>query len=252
MFKLKRTDIRRKIAMQLGHTLIDVELEAEEYDHVIDYALSIYRQRAENATKEQGIIFGFKKGQSRYDMSDREDIMDIIGIYRNGLGTTHSSGLDLDPFLLQFTNQMMTYAGGKDGYGSLATLDFQRQHLELLETIMAHQIQYYFNHSDNVLTIYNAIHRDEAFLIMAEVYRSDDELFNDTDICPWLVAYATAKAKQMLGEARGKFQQLAGPNGGISMNGAELKQEASEEIIKLEEDLKNLMTSTKGMPFIMF
>ena len=34
---------------------------------------------------------------------------------------------------------MMSYAGGTHGYGSLATLDFQRQHLELLEVIMAHQ-----------------------------------------------------------------------------------------------------------------
>lgn len=252
MFKMKRKDIHRQIMMQLGGTLIDVELEAEEYDYVIDFALSIYRQRAENATKEQGIIFGFKSGQSRYDLSDREDIISISGIYRNTLGATHSSGLDLDPFLLQFTNQMMSYAGGKDGYGSLATLDFQRQHLELLETIMAHHIQYHFNNATSTLTIYNAIHRDEALLILAECYRSDEELFNDTDISPWLIAYATAKAKQVLGEARGKFQQLAGPNGGISMNGAEMKTEANEEILKLEEELKNLTTSTKGMPFIMF
>lgn len=252
MMKVKRKDIRNGINIQLAGTLGDVELETKEFDYAIDYALAVYRQRCENATKEQGIIFGYKAGQQRYDLSDREDITNISGIYRNSLGTSASTGLELDPFLLQFTNQMMTYAGGKDGYGSLATLDFQRQHLELLETIMAHHIQYHFNKSTNELTIFNRIHRDEALLLVAECYRSEDELFNDPDIYPWITSYATAKSKQILGEARSKFQQLAGPGGGISLNGNELKTEAAEELTKLEEDLKNFVTSTQGMPFIMF
>ena len=40
------------------------------------------------------------------------------------------------------------------------------------------------------------------------------------------------------------FQTLAGPGGGISMNGAELKQK-HEEINKLEEELLRFVTSTK-------
>lgn len=252
MYGYKRKDIRKQIYMQLGGSLVDVELDNEEYDYVIDYALDVYRQRVENATKEQGIIFGIKKGEQFYSLADRPDIITISGIYRNSMGSSASSGLDLDPFMLQFTNQMMTYAGGKDGYGSLATLDFQRQHLELLEVIMAHHVQYQFNKATKDLTIYNRINRDEALLILAECYRHEDELFSDPDIKPWLTSYATAKAKQLLGEARSKFQQLAGPNGGVSLNGNEMKSEANEEIIKLEEELKQFVTSTQGMPFIMF
>ena len=43
----------------------------------------------------------------------------------------------------------------------------------------------------------------------------------------------------MLGQARSKFPTIAGPNGGTSLNGAELKQEAAAEIAQLLLDLKN-------------
>lgn len=252
MYKQKTIkDLRKAIKIRLAGTLIDVEIEREEMDYAIGFAMDVYRQRVENATKEQGIIFGVKEGEQRYDLSDREDIIDIINIHRNSLGATSSTGRDLDPFLLQFTNQMMSYAGGTHGYGSLATLDFQRQHLELLEVLMAHQPQYYFNKSTRELTFHSMINRDEAVLLVAECWRSDEELLNDSSIYPWIQSYSIAICKQILGDARGMFQTLAGPNGGISMNGAELKQEAQEEINKLEEELKMFMTSTMGMPFIM-
>ena len=43
----------------------------------------------------------------------------------------------------------------------------------------------------------------------------------------------------MLGEARSKFATVAGPQGGTSMNGDALKQEAAAELEKLEQDLLN-------------
>lgn len=245
-------DLRKAINIRLAGTLVDVELEKDELDYAIGFAMDVYRQRVENATKEQGIIFGVKEGQQIYDLTDRPDIFNIVGIYRNSLGATSTTGRDLDPFLLQFTNQMMSYAGGTNGYGSLATLDFQRQHLELLEVIMAHQPQFYFNKSTLQLNFYNMINRDEAYLLVAECYRSDEELLNDPDIYPWIQAYSIAVSKQILGEARSMFQTLAGPGGGVSMNGNEMKQEAQEEINKLEEELTRFVTSTKGMPFIMY
>lgn len=251
MKRIERSDIRKQVKIALAGGLVDVELNKDELDFAIDYALSIYRQRAENATKEQGIIFGIEAKKQSYDLSDRPDIINIIGVYRNSIGSSHSTGIELDPFLLQFTNQMMAF-GDHNGYGSLATLDFQRQYLELLEVIMAHHIQYYFNKSTNQLTISNTITRDEAILMIAECWRSDEEIFNDPDIKPWITSYSIAKCKQILGEARSKFQSLAGPNGGVTLNGSEMKQEAQAELEALEEQLRSLTTQTKGYPFIMF
>ena len=43
----------------------------------------------------------------------------------------------------------------------------------------------------------------------------------------------------MLGEARGKFGQIAGPQGGTSLNGDALKQQGQAEIERLEADIGN-------------
>ena len=43
----------------------------------------------------------------------------------------------------------------------------------------------------------------------------------------------------MLGEARGKFGTIAGPQGGTSLNGAELKQQGIAEIEKLDVEIGN-------------
>ena len=42
---------------------------------------------------------------------------------------------------------------------------------------------------------------------------------------PWIRDYALGVAKTILGEARGKFNTIAGPQGGTTLNGGELKQE---------------------------
>jgi GTPase involved in cell partitioning and DNA repair len=53
----------------------------------------------------------------------------------------------------------------------------------------------------------------------------------------------------MLGQAREKFAQIAGPQGGSSLNGAALKSEAQAEMDKLMEDLKTGVT-TQGWGWI--
>jgi len=43
----------------------------------------------------------------------------------------------------------------------------------------------------------------------------------------------------MLGEARSKFNTIAGPQGGTSLNGDALKNEALAEMERLEIEVKN-------------
>ena len=66
----------------------------------------------------------------------------------------------------------------------------------------------------------------------------------------WIQDYSYAQAKFILGEARSKFAQINGPQGGTSLNGDALKQEATTEIQKLEEDLKNFEDGSLPMWFI--
>jgi len=54
----------------------------------------------------------------------------------------------------------------------------------------------------------------------------------------------------MLGEARGKFATIAGPQGGTSLNGDALKADATAEMEKLEQEINNYIDGSKPLSFI--
>lgn len=84
--------------------------------------------------------------------------------------------------------------------------------------------------------------------VMLWIYnvKPDQMLFNDTYAMPWIQEYAYSFAKRIVGEARSKFSQIAGPQGGGALNGDALKNEAKEEMDALEQQLKDFVDG--GMP----
>jgi hypothetical protein len=80
--------------------------------------------------------------------------------------------------------------------------------------------------------------------------KPEDIILTDDYTNPWVRDYALAKCKQMLGEARSKFPGgLPGPDGSVTLNGDQLKQDAAAEMERLETELQNFVTSRDGMPF---
>ena len=53
----------------------------------------------------------------------------------------------------------------------------------------------------------------------------------------------------MLGEARSKFNTIAGPQGGSTLNGDALKQEASSELERLDQELATQTAGGVGYSF---
>ena len=70
-------------------------------------------------------------------------------------------------------------------------------------------------------------------------FRPDITLFKDIYSKPWIRDYTLAVSKVMLGEARGKFNTIAGPQGGTTLNGDALKAEGQAEMERLEADIGN-------------
>jgi hypothetical protein len=54
----------------------------------------------------------------------------------------------------------------------------------------------------------------------------------------------------MLGQAREKFAQIAGPGGGSSLNGAAMKSEATADLERLTKELEMLVSGGSGYTFI--
>lgn len=90
----------------------------------------------------------------------------------------------------------------------------------------------------------------ETVLLWIFNQKPDSMLLSDPMVYPWLQEYALAFAKSILGQARGKFSTLAGPQGGTTLNGAALLAEANEEMKQLEEDLKNYVDGSQPLTWV--
>jgi hypothetical protein len=91
-----------------------------------------------------------------------------------------------------------------------------------------------------------------AEVVMLHVfnYKPDVMLLNDHLVFPWIQEYSYSFAKRIVGEARSKFAQLAGPQGGTTLNGDALKTEAQTEMEQLENDLKNYVDGSQPLTWV--
>lgn len=90
----------------------------------------------------------------------------------------------------------------------------------------------------------------ESALLWVYNSKPDQMLFGDVYAFPWLQEYAYSFAKRILGEARSKYSQIAGPQGGASLNGDALKTEAEAEMEKLEQQLKDNVEGNMPMTWV--
>ena len=72
----------------------------------------------------------------------------------------------------------------------------------------------------------------------------------DFQIQQWIRDYMVANCKMIIGEAREKFGQIAGPQGGGTLNGTAMKGEAQTAMDKLIEDLKNYVDGSQPLTWV--
>ena len=156
--------------------------------------------------------------------------------------------------VLAFTNNiyMIQNPGGLGGGGAgqLATYDFAMQHQEMVGRMFGRDVQYTWDTSTKKLSLHRKFTAVEQIGIHVFNARPEEILINDVYAKPWLHDYAVAYCKLIMGEARSKFSSLAGPQGGITMNGDALKQEAQAEMDRLEQEVLNLIDSQEGYGFV--
>jgi hypothetical protein len=75
-------------------------------------------------------------------------------------------------------------------------------------------------------------------------------ILNDPQAFPWIQDYAYALTMMSIGQAREKFNSIAGPQGGTSLNGTALKTEGQALLDKLDEEIKLYMDGGQPMWWI--
>jgi hypothetical protein len=231
---MDRSKIIRELELRLGGQMVDVELDPEHYELAIDKALEKYRQRSENAVEEDFHYFDVVEDQNVYQFPD--DIVEVRDLYGRPSGTT-STGVDFEPFEANYYNTFLNSTGSSNS-GALATYDFLAQYHETLGRLMGAEYTFTWRRNSHQLLLHRRPRYPRPIYAHVYRYRNEANLFGDYMASPWLKDYALAYSKMMLGEARGKFASYAGPQGGTTLNGEQLKSEALEMMVQLEEDLK--------------
>ena len=123
---------------------------------------------------------------------------------------------------------------------SMVNYEVVLRHLDFLDHILVGEKPIRFNQHDNRLHIdmdwKNDLQVGEYLVI--ECYRKlDPNTFTDVYDDMWLKKYATALTKYQWGENLSKFSGIQLP-GGVELDGSQMKQEAQEEILRLEEEAR--------------
>jgi hypothetical protein len=235
------------VRLQLGDELIDIELDPSHYEAAYERTIGVYRQRANNAYEESYSFFQLIEGVNIYTLP--QEIIQVRQLFRRTFGlATGPFSSQFDPFSQA---QMQVYLLNFNQAGGLATYDFYTQYVEL----SARMFGGYLNYTYNPVTKKLQIIRDpratgEEVLIWSYNLRPEINLLSDYQISQWIRDYMLAACKMIIGEAREKFGQYAGPQGGSQLNGAALKSEAKEMMDRLIDDLKNYVDGSQPLYWV--
>ena len=242
----KRRDIERYIMLSLGDQIIDIELDAEHLKLSIDQALLRYRQRTEHSEQETYAFLELIPGVQEYTMP--KEITQVTQIHRRGTGGLGAGAGQFEPFSSGFLNTYMLVAGR---VGGLATYELFVSYQKLVQTMFGGYINFLWNPATHKLTIIRNIPNDsETVLLSVYAYKPDHVLLNDLRVYTWIQDYALAKAKHIIGEAREKFAQINGPQGGTTLNGTAMKTEGADQMKTLEEQLMKYIDGSRPLSFI--
>ena len=242
--KSKRQELITDIRNILGDGMVDVELDPKHYEQGIDLAVDRYRQKSGNSTEEAYIFLQLQQDVNEYTLA--KEVIEVKEIYRRSVAGS-TGGIDLDPFELAYTN-LYFLQGGR--IGGLMTWDAFAQYQEVVKRLFGGYINFKYVTEKQKLILMRRPRNAENVLLQVYMEKPAETLITQRYSRPWIRDYALAQCKMMLGEARSKFNSLPGAQGNVSMNGADLKNEAQTAIEKLEREIETYGTGEDPLTFV--
>ncbi len=235
------------IRLRLGGDIIDLELDPQHYEAAFNYAIKLYRQRAQNATVESYTLLTVIKNIDTYTLPS--EFINVRSLFRRTVGLeTGPSSTSFDPFSSAILN---TYLLNYNYTGGLATYDFYAGYVELTARMFGGYVNYTFNPVTKILKVVRDFKGSgERILIWADVQRPIEELLQDPGAGVWIGDFTLAVLKSIIGEAREKFGSIAGPGGGTTLNGTAMKAESKAAQEALIEDLRRYQDYSQPLTWI--
>lgn len=235
------------IRLRLGGDIIDLELDPEHYEAAYNYAVKVYRQRAQNATQESYTLMTVIKNVDTYTLP--QEFINVRSLFRRTVGLeTGPSSSSFDPFSSAILN---TYLLNYNYTGGMATYDFYAGYVELAARMFGGYLTYTFDPVTKLLRITRDFKgTGERILIWADVQRTEEVLIQDPYSGVWIADYIIAILKGIIGEAREKFGSIAGPGGGTTLNGTAMKAESAKAQEALILELKNYVDGSQPLTWV--
>jgi hypothetical protein len=237
-----REELVSEITSALGGNMIDIDLTPRDIDLAITFAFRRYRQRSPNANVNCFVFLDTQPGVQLYTLPN--EIQIVKDIFRKGAGGL-TAGAQIDPFsqaIAQNLFMVQNPGGGTTGgigAGNLALFDFSVQYAGLIGRMFGRDTQFTWTAATHQLFIHRKFTGIETMGLECYAALPETVLLSDPYARPWLTSMSIAQAKLKMGEARATYGSYAGPQGGITLNGAELKSEALAEIEKLDKELSD-------------
>ena len=220
----------KNVELRLGGGMIDLELDPEHYESSYQYAIATYRQRGANAYEESYNLLTVEKDKSSYILP--QEISRVRQVFRRTVGLeTGPASSSFDPFSSAILN---TYLLNYNQAGGMATYDLYAGYIELAARMFGGYVIYTFNPvTKEIKFVRNFKGSGEQILLWTDNLKPEITLLQDPMISNWIYSWTIGQCKLMIGEAREKFASIAGPSGGTTLNGAQMKAEGT----KMHEDL---------------
>jgi len=232
---------------RLGDGMIEVELDPKHYEVALITAVDKYKQRSESSVEESYGFLELLEDTNVYTLPD--EVTNVRQIFRRTVGGANATegGTFFDPFELAYTNVYLLQSGR---IGGLATYEMFAGYQELVGRMFGGYINFYYDTVTRKLEIVRRQRNVETVLLWLYNNKPDGILLQDRYAKPWLRDYTLAICKTMLGEARGKFATIAGPQGGTSLNGDQVKADGQQEMERLEASINNYEVGQTPMSFV--
>jgi hypothetical protein len=161
---------------------------------------------------------------------------------------TGPAASSFDPFSSAILN---TYLLNYNYAGGLATYDFYAGYIELAARMFGGYVIFTFNPVTKELKFVRDFKGSgEKVLLWTDNMKPEITLLQDPSIMNWITSWTLCQCKMIIGEAREKYSTVAGPGGGTTLNGAQMKAEAKEGFAELIDELKRYVDWSQPMTWI--
>lgn len=242
-----KSELFQNLRYRLGDGIIDIELDPQHFEAAYNYAIKVYRQRAQNATSESYTLMTVIKNIDTYTLP--QEFINVRSLFRRTVGLeTGPSSTSFDPFSSAILN---TYLLNYNYTGGMATYDFYAGYVELAARMFGGYVTYTFDPVTKVLRVVRDFKgTGERILVWADVQKPETTLLQDPYSGVWIGDFMLGNLKVIIGEAREKFGTIAGPGGGTSLNGTAMKNEGKEAMANCIDELKRYVDGSAPLTWV--